>query len=313
MDIRKHSRTNRLQSVMMILSLALILGVCGYLLLGWLGVWLALGVALFILISTGKASAQLVLRMYRAQLIEPHQAPGLVNLFEALATRAQLPVIPKLYIVPSRMMNAFATGRGDQVAVAVTDGLLRNMDAREIAGVLAHEISHIKNDDVFTMTLADSISRVTAFIGQAGLFMLLAAIPSAILGYGFPWLAGVVLLFAPSISALIQLALSRSREYDADETAAMLTGDPIGLAMALKKIEFSQGNWLQKIFMPGRRVPEPAMLRTHPPTQERIDKLKQMAGIDPGMRLPVPDGLVAHFDGGRIIRPPRWHLTGLWY
>lgn len=297
----------------MIVAMAAIMGLCGYSLGGWIGLGLAIVVAVFIIIATGRASASLVLKMYKAQPLTQQQAPGLLDLFGQLVARADLEFKPTLYYVPSKMMNAFATGRGDQVAVAITDGILRNMNSREIAGVLAHEISHIRHNDVFVMSLADAFSRVTAFIGQIGFVMIWIAIPSALMGVQFPWVAALIFLLAPNASALLQLALSRSREYDADEGAAQITGDPLGLAMALKKIDYAHGNWLQKVLLPGRKVPEPALLRTHPPTQERIDKLKAIAGIDPQLKLPEPSNLVAALDPRIRIQQPRWHLTGLWF
>lgn len=290
-----------------------ILGFCGYTLAKTTGLIIALVAAVGIVVATGRGSASMVLNMYKAIPIQRQQAPGLVDLYDSLVERSTLEYRPEFYYIPSQMMNAFATGRGDQVAVAVTDGLIRNLNAREMAGVLAHELSHVMHDDVFVMTLADAFSRVTSFIGQAGIWILILSLPAYFAGYNFPWFAGILFLIAPSVTVLLQLALSRSREYDADESGARLTGDPIGLAMALKKIEHRQGGWMERILLPGRKDPHPAALRTHPPTQERIDILKKMAGIDPSIKLPVDVGLAAMPRPVRIIHAPRWHMTGLWY
>ena len=313
MDQLQHTRNNRWQSIILIMGMVGLLALCGYLIFGWVGLIAALFLAAGIVLMTGRSSAEMVLRMYRAIPIERYQAPGLHHLFERLASRAGLDRVPQLYYIPSSMLNAFAAGQGDRVAVAVTDGLLRNMNTREIAGVLAHELSHVRNGDVFVMSLADAFSRVTALIGQVGIYMLILAIPSNLLGYGIPWAAALVFMFAPNISALLQLALSRAREYDADEGAARLTGDPIGLAMALKKIDVTHESWFKRILLPGRREPEPALLRTHPPTQERIDALKSIAGLDPDIALPSPTMGWADFQPQRVVVRPRWHLSGLWY
>lgn len=313
MDRVQHTRNNRWQSIILIMAMVGLLALCGLLVLGWVGLIVALFLAAGIVLMTGRSSAEMVLRMYRAVPIAPHQAPGLHQLFERLSARAGLEHLPQLYYIPSSMLNAFAAGHGDQVAVAVTDGLLRNMNTREVAGVLAHELSHVRNGDVFVMSLADAFSRVTALIGQMGIYMLILAIPSTLLGYGIPWVAALVFMFAPNISALLQLALSRAREYDADEGAARLTGDPIGLAMALKKIDVTHESWFKRVLLPGRGEPEPALLRTHPPTQERIDALKALAGLDPSVTLPSTSIGIADIQPRRVIVRPRWHLSGLWY
>jgi heat shock protein HtpX len=313
MDNIRHGRTNRWHSTLLVLVMAAVLALCGYLLAGHTGLVVALLMAMGIVIATGRVSAAMVLRMYRATPISRVQAPGLADLFDTLTARANLEIRPRLYYVPSGMVNAFATGRGEQVAVAVTDGLLRRLDGREIAGVLAHEISHIVNDDVFVMTLADAFTRVTALLGQVGIWMLLLSVPAILAGYQFPWLAGLVFVIAPSFNTLMQLALSRSREYDADEGAARLTGDPVGLALALRKIQRFQGGWMERVFLPGRREPEPAILRTHPPTEERIAILKRMAGLDPREPLPVDFPQMTMPGSRRRIRDPRWHFSGLWY
>ncbi len=308
-----HNRTNHFQSVIMVIAMAGIMGICGFAIGGTMGLFLALGFAAFTILGAGRATASLVLKMYKANPLTREQAPGLIEIFDTLVERANLEHRPKLYYVPSEMMNAFATGRNENVAVAVTDGLLRNMTPREIAGVLAHELSHVRHRDIFVMSIADAFSRVTATIGQIGIYMLMFAIPSVMMGMKLTMLGGLVLLLAPSASAMLQLALSRSREYEADRGAAEITGDPLGLAMALKKIEVAHTGVIQKILLPGRKSPEPALLRTHPPTEERIARLKAMAGMDQSIKLPEPEILAKSFQPQTKIRRPRWHLTGLWY
>ena len=310
---QNHNKTNHFQSVIMVVAMAGIMGICGYAIGGMLGLFVALGFAAFIIIGAGRATANLVLKMYKAKPLTREQAPGLVDIFDQLVERAGLEHKPSLYYVPSEMMNAFATGRNENVAVAVTDGLLRNMSPREIAGVLAHEISHVRHRDIFVMSIADAFSRVTASIGQLGIYILLLAIPSVMFGIKITMLGALVLLLAPSASAMLQLALSRSREYEADRGAAEITGDPLGLAMALKKIEVASTGVIQKILLPGRKSPEPALLRTHPPTEDRIARLKEMAGMDQSIKLPEPEILAKSFQPQTRIRRPRWHLTGLWY
>jgi heat shock protein HtpX len=150
---------------------------------------------------------------------------------------------PRLYVVPSKMMNAFAVGRREESAIAITDALARNLTTRELAGVLAHEISHVAAEDVKVMAFADMVSRFTSLMSTVGLFSLVFNLVGFAGGYGaqVPWEGVIVLLAAPSVGGLLQMALSRTREFDADLNAAALTGDPDGLASALAKLERAQG------------------------------------------------------------------------
>ncbi len=309
-------RANKGQSAKIIFAMFGLLALTGFAIWGVFGIFLAIIVSVFLVFSVSRASPKLLLKMYKAQLLGPRDLPELQNLFDQLVERAELEHSPQLYYVPSKMMNAFATGRGEQSVVAVTHGLLQHMNNREIAGVLAHELTHIKNKDVWTMGLADVFSRLTNSMGQIGQIMLLLSLGALLFGKAvpIPLLCLAVLLLAPAGSTLLQLALSRTREYAADYGAAQITGDPAGLASALTKIEKAKKGWMQAI-MPGRKVPEPAMLRTHPPTQERIDRLMEMEGRhDMPAPVRVPEPMVNPPRGYVVTRRPRWHiLTGLWY
>ena len=308
-------RSNRVQSALMVVGMVLILGVCGLVMSGLPGLVGASVIALVILVTSARVSPQVVLRGYKAVPLDAARAPGLVQALAALARRAGIPNVPKLYYVPSKMLNAFAVGRGEQASIALTDGLLRQLSEREVVAVLAHELSHILHNDLFVMGLADAFSRVTAIIGQVGQVLVLLAIPSLLLGVSVPWLPALVLLAAPAANALLQLALSRSREYEADYGAAQITGDPLGLAMALRKIEGVHGNWFEKVLMPGRREPAPALLRTHPKTQDRLQRLQAYAAqlypesvatslLSPQPLLRMPTG---------ALREPCWHFSSFWY
>lgn len=276
-----------------------------------MGFVVALGIAGFLVLFSGRASPAIILRMYKAQAIEHGQLPELTQTFDALVRRAQLEQTPKLYYVPSKMMNAFAVGRGDNAAVAITHGLLQHMNLREITGVLAHEISHILHRDLWVMGLADIFSRLTTSMGQIGQLMVLFSIPAILYGMDFPWLAVVVLLIAPMVSGLLQLALSRTREFEADFGAAQITGDPAGLASALRKIDQAHTGWWQKLLLPGRKVPDPALLRSHPPTEDRIERLLAMSGEALPNRFPTAE--IPPPVARMKLRGPRWHITGLWY
>lgn len=232
-------------------------------------------------------SDKIVLTMYRAQEVSPREAPELHRLVQRLAQRAGIPM-PRVYIIPSDAPNAFATGRNPQHgAVAVTEGIMRLLDEDELAGVLAHELGHIRNRDTLIMTVAATL---------AGAITMLAHMAQwgAIFGghgrrddegnggvFGLLFMA----LLAPIAATLIQLAISRSREYFADSTGAAIAGSPRGLARALEKLHYAS-----------QRVPMEAnpatahlfivnpltggsllnLFSTHPPIEERIRRLRRM-------------------------------------
>lgn len=315
---RRHKIRNILHSLLLILGMAAILGTSAFALFGPEGmVWTLIvgGVTFFL---SPSVPPDWVMRLYGARELSYRDAPDLFRLVALLADRAELPQPPRLFWVPSPILNAFAVGRPARAAVAVTDGLLRSLSLRELAGVLAHEISHIRNDDLWIMQLADSMSRITSLLSWLGQFLLVVNFPLMLTGHTtISWLAVLALVFAPTLMALLQLALSRAREYDADLDAAGLTGDPAGLAAALEKLERYQGRFWEEIFLPGRRIPEPSLLRTHPPTEERIRRLLSLYEAVPAERMAarglLPERLVLpdHFvpAGGR----PRFRRFGVWY
>ncbi|MEP2458516.1 MAG: zinc metalloprotease HtpX, partial [Nitratireductor sp.] len=227
-----------------------------------------------------RISPRLVLSMYKARPVSRAQFAKGIAVLEELARRAGLPKAPVLHVVPSRLMNAFAVGRREDSAIAVTDALMRQMTLRELTAILAHEISHIAHEDVKVMALADMVSRFTSVLSTVGLLSLVLNLLVFAGGYQaqVPWLAVFVLLAAPTVGGLLQMALSRTREYDADLGAAMLTGDPEGLASALVKLERAQGRLWESLLLPGGRIPDPSVLRTHPPTEERVRRLMALKG-----------------------------------
>jgi len=232
-------------------------------------------------------SDKIVLAMYRAQEVKPDQAPKLYAMVEQLAHGAGLPM-PRVYIVPSATPNAFATGRNpNNAVVAVTQGILEILNERELAGVLAHEMSHIKDRDILISSIAATL---------AGAVMMLGSIArwGAILG-GFRGddddgggIVGllVMAILAPLAALLIQMAISRSREYLADEEGGKLAGDPNDLANALEKLDYAAGRVPMRakestahmfIVNPLRGKKASLLMRlfsTHPPTEERVARLR---------------------------------------
>ncbi|MCB2055200.1 MAG: M48 family metalloprotease [Geminicoccaceae bacterium] len=309
---RRHRWRNRLHSALLLGGMAALLAGCGWILFGAGGaLWILVGsIAGFAL--GPQVSPAWLMRAYGARLLDRTAFPEGVALVEALAARAGLRRAPSLHYLPSRMLNAFAVGRGEDAAIAVTDGMLRTLDRRELTGVLAHEIAHVRNGDLWIMGVADAMSRLTGLLSYAGLLLALFALPLALLGMPLlPLAGGLLLIAAPTIGSLLQLALSRSREYDADLAAVELTGDPLGLASALGKLERLQGRYWEEILLPGRRMPQPSLLRTHPPSEQRIARLMALAGMEragPALpRQPVAPRWPV------VTAPPRFRRSGLWY
>lgn len=306
---------NRLQTLLLLAAMATLLGLCGWLIAGVTGlVWVAAvgGTSTYL---AARVSPRLVLRMFRAAPLPRHELPELHRIVAELSQRAGLPRVPSLNYIGSRTLNAFSVGTRENGAISITTGLLRSLNLREIAGVLAHEISHLANNDTRVMALADVMVRMTRVMSLLGVGLLLLNLPLVMMGQaGIPWLLVLLLTFAPTLLALLQLALSRTREFDADLEAARLTGDPIGLAQALSKLERYQGAFWEDLFAPGRRSPDPSLLRTHPKTEERIERLKS---LQKDIERPMP----SHWRGAALpqfpvppaLERPRWHRTGVWY
>lgn len=256
-----------------------LLSFIGWLLMGVAGIFWSLGIVIFVIVSSRHLSPRFILYLYRARPLSPQQAPELYDILYQLANRAPLQYLPQLYIIPGRIMNAFTIGQNQHTYIALSNAILSNMSQREIAGVLAHEVAHIHHNDLWVMALADVLSRLTNLLAITGIFLILIYLPLFVLsGETIPWLLLIVLLLSPNLSALLQLALSRSREYNADIEAVDLTDDPHGLASALEKIESYQGGWVERILFPNRKIPDPSLLRTHPQTEERIKRIFEIAG-----------------------------------
>ena len=313
-----HHLQNRLQTVLLIGAMTLLFGLCGSLLLGEGGfLWITLLTLMLLLISP-QLPIWLVMRLYRAEPLNKRQAPELTQILEVLAQRGKLEAVPELYYVPSSEANAFTIGTVKESAVAITDGLLRRLTPRELAGVLAHEVSHLSHHDIEVMGLADTVSRLTGLMSLMGLLLLFFSMPLWLLGLvEISWFGVLLLVLAPNINALLQAALSRTREFYADLGAAELTGDPKGLASALLRLESPSHNWLQRIFHPRGRESAPSSLRSHPPTAERVQRLLSLAEQvsfpqEATMGYSTsPHSAPSGFRG--ITRRPRRHWSGLWY
>lgn len=315
--VLRRKLTNLAQSILLLAGMAALLGALGWVLGGSVGMIWTLVLAVGLLSFSPRLSPRLLVRLYGAWEISPRQAPALFEVMEALAARAGLSNVPRLYYLPSPVLNAFAAGGSGDAVIVLSDGLLRSLTQRELAGVLAHELSHVRNRDVWVMSLADLVSRLTGMLSLVGQLALVISLPFYLLGRApVPWPAIALLIGAPLLSVTLQLALSRAREYDADLEAAALTGDPGGLGGALEKLERRQGSWLERLLTPGRRESEPSLLRTHPPNEERIRRLLALEQAVPADAPSVQaSGPRQHVPVGRppLQRRPRWHIGGWWY
>ncbi|MDF3607105.1 zinc metalloprotease HtpX [Paracoccus sp. DMF-8] len=237
-------------------------------------------------------SDKMVLRQQGARLVTRQDAPELVDMVEALAKRANLPM-PAVYVLETDQPNAFATGRNPQnAAVAVTQGIMRVLNRDELAGVIAHELAHIKHRDTLTMTITATMAGAIAMLGNMLMFSSMFGGRGDNRGGGLAAIAAMI--FAPIAAGLVQMAVSRTREYEADRTGADICGQPMALASALAKISRAAG---QVVNIPAERNPASAsmfivnplhalrmdrLFATHPATEDRIARLQAMTGFGSG-------------------------------
>ena len=305
---------NYLHSIILLAAMMVLLSLIGWLLAGPSGMTWFLLAGVFVFIISSRLTPQFILRLYRAKVLQANDAPRLYEVITMLAEQAGVKKIPTLCYIPSSVINAFTTGLNEKAVIALSDGMLRQLNTRELTGVLAHEISHISSNDLFVMMLADIVSRLTSVMSFTGYFLILIYIPQFIMmGVKVPWMLLIILIMAPTFSLLMQLALSRAHEFNADIEAAKLTGDPLGLASALEKIEYYQGGWIEKMFIPYRRMHEPALLRSHPLMLDRVKRLKELAS-----QMHPPGHIVDTSEKYNWLEFPspehvgRWRFPGHW-
>jgi len=314
---RAHKTRNQLHSVLLVGGLGLLTAFSAWLLWSWTGVLVTLVWIAALYVFAPRLPPQMIMRMYRAQRIDPQHGGQIAYIVDELARRARLPATPALYVIPSMTLNAFATGKPGNAVIGVTEGLLRRLSMRELAGVLAHELSHVRNNDLAVMALADVMTRFTQVLSYLAVILAIFNLPAWLLGDSdMPFSALLLLYLAPTIGSLLQLGLSRTREYDADLEAALLTGDPRGLASALDKLERYQGHFWEDLMLPvpSRRIPQPSLLRSHPPTEQRVARLlalenRQMA---PPIEV-VEEPMVSLVGRSPGSMQPRYRFPGVWF
>lgn len=248
--------------------------ITGFLLFGATTAIILLVFGGFIALAVPGTSAQAQLR--GVQPLRYHQAPELYDMVAALARSAGLSRSPGLYLAQNGVLNAATVGSAQSASIIVTTGLLRRLSTREIYAVLAHELSHIANEDLTLFRFAEALRQAVNLFVRVGWLLVIFALPVVLATGTFTGSAILALLGAPIAATLLQAALLRTREFEADRTAAELTGDPEGLAQALSRIEYVQENTL-RMMLPVSRQSHP-LFRTHPPTRERVRRLLAAAG-----------------------------------
>lgn len=265
---------NRLVSALAVAGLLGLLSLVGFVLGGQGGAVVALLSAGLFVAFAPRLSAPWVLRRGGARPLSPSEAPGLHRTVRELAAAAGIDP-PALMLLPTPIPNAVTVGEGPDQTLAVSAGLLRELSPAELRAVLAHEIMHLAHGDTSTLRLVAVLEALTASMSRIGVLLAFLQLPLLWVGASLPWAAVLLLVFAPLLSVLLRLALSRSREFDADLGAAQLTGDAEALVSALRKLEAFErrARWWAPWGVPDL----PEWLRTHPDTEERIARLEALA------------------------------------
>ena len=289
--MRSAQRALQLQTAGLIVGLSGLLMLTGYLLAGGLGLLIAVGGLVGLALSGAAPATGVRIDLPR---LNPWQAPTIHGMVAELSRRAGLPARPEIYLSRIGIPNAAAVGVARPNAIIVTSGLLQSMPDREIAGVLAHEISHLRNEDHRFFAVADRIRFTLGLYSRIAFGLVLLQLPLVLVGVTvFSPLALLFLSIAPLIGMAGEFAMRRIREYAADLGAAELTNDPEGLARALQRLSNPSPDLFSALFgfrRPTRGEPEQGgLLRTHPPTDERIRRLlslRQSNGVG-GRRFPA--------------------------
>lgn len=291
--------TSQLKTLFLLALLSAIIIAIGGMVGGRTGIIIAFAIAMFMNVGSYWFSDSIVLRMYNARELSYEEAPMLHDMVEELARNAGIPK-PKVCVVPEQAPNAFATGRDPQHAVvAVTEGIVRILQPRELRGVLAHEIAHIAHRDILIQSVAAVLGSTIVMLANMLQFASFFGGARGEDGERTNPLAGLVLaILAPIAASLIQMAISRSREYLADRGGATYSSDPLALAGALEKLQaasqrvpMTQGNpSTAEMFIVAPLFPSSVarLFSTHPPIEERVERLREMAGAGTPPQQPRP-------------------------
>lgn len=276
---------NILKTTVLMAGLTLVLVWAGAAMGGKSGMTMALMFALIMNLVTYWFSDKIVLKMYKAKEVTEHDAPELYSIVRRLAQKAEIPM-PKVYIMEQDQPNAFATGRNpSHAAIAVTTGIMRILSREELEGVIGHELAHVKHRDILIGTIAATIAGAISYLAQMAQWAMIFGGRHDDEEGGNPVAALVMMIVGPIAAMLIQMAISRSREYSADEGGARIAGNPMHLAGALKKLhlasqriplEASPATSHMFIVSPLSGGGILKLFSTHPPIEERIARLENM-------------------------------------
>lgn len=277
---------NMFKTVVLLTLLTLLFITIGGMIGGRSGMVIAFVMALVMNFISYFFSDKIVLMIYKAKEVKEHESPKLYAIVRKLTMKAQLPM-PKLYTIPQNIPNAFATGRSPQhAAVAATDGLLGALSDEEIEGVLAHELAHVRHRDILISSIVATVAGAIYMLADWARWMAFTGGDRNKEGGAFRLVAIVVLtMLAPLAATLIQLAISRAREFDADEGGARISGKPMALASALRKLEaIAKGHPMQAtpttahmfIVNPLSGSAVLNLFSTHPPMAKRIERLEKL-------------------------------------
>ena len=239
-QLYEHNVLNIFQTVIILLAMGLVLGLSGYILAGWVAALWVMVLIVPVVLLAPKISPKFILRLYRAQPLPHGSFSYIYEMTSMLAERADLPAVPKLYYLPSPTTALFTVGsKTSDATIVLTIGMLETLNRHELGGVLAHEIAHIRNRDLWLMSITDFISRLTGILSVIGQLLIFLFLPLFILSGEVitPLTALLIIIAAPYLNILLQLAFSRVREYHADITAAYLSGDTHPLASALEILD----------------------------------------------------------------------------
>ena len=272
-----YRRRNLIQSFILIGGLTLLLVLLGWSFAGLYGIVWAFLMGAIPFFITVRLFPHLTLKMYGARPLSRDEAPVLHDVVAVLSQRASLPAPPAVCYIPANTVLIFSVGKGSNAAVAISAGIFHLFTLRELVAVLGHEIAHIRRGDTLVMAFADVVTRISHFLSFFGMILLTVNLPLLLLGSTpVPWVPIILMITAPTVSALLQLALSRSREFEADILGAEVSGDPEALATALDKLEAFRLEVQKRTILPARGA-EPSFLRTHPATALRIERLRDIA------------------------------------
>ncbi len=311
-----YESANLIQAAVLLAAFGVLVALASWPLIGAAALLLAgLAVAAIVALAL-RLPPRVVMRLYGARLHERGALKQVDALVAELAQRAALVRCPVLYVVPSTLLSAFSVATEDTAAIAVTEGLLRRLTMREIAAVLAREIAHVGLGDLPLLGIADVVTRFAQALYYLGLGLAALNLWRLLTGDELvSWWTVALLILAPALLNLLQLRLPRTREYAADRAAALMTGDPLGLASAISRLETSNGSFYDDLIppVPARRVPQPSMLRCPPHAEQRIDRLRALEA-PPMPPLDIAEGPRISLVGvGPIEMRPRYRWPGVWF